>query len=118
VPPAPPQTLAAARVYDAEGNTQAIDPQTFVVDAISAPGVVNFPPWSVPMPGRSVAGIELDVVAGYGDAATDVPEPLRLAIRQLAAHWYENRGVVAGGSGASLPANVAALLAPYRVLSL
>ena len=116
--PAPLQSLAAARVYDGQGDAQAIDVQTFVVDTVSAPGVVSFPPWSVPAPRRVMAGIELDIVVGYGDAATDVPEPLRLAVRQFVAHWYENRGVVAGSSGASLPANVAELLAPYRVLSL
>jgi uncharacterized phiE125 gp8 family phage protein len=116
--PAPLQSLTAARAYDADGNAQSIDSQAFVVDTIATPGVVSFAPWSVPPPGRATAGVELDVVAGYGDAATDVPEPLRLAIRQLAAHWYENRGVVAGSGGAPLPANVADLLAPYRVLSL
>ncbi len=52
------------------------------------------------------AGIELDVTVGYGDAASDVPEPLRQAIRLLVAHWYENRGLVARGShGAVLPAD-------------
>ena len=37
----------------------------------------------------------------------------------LVAHWYENRGLIAVGHGvAVLPATVAALIAPYRVLSL
>ena len=50
---------------------------------------------------------------------TDVPEPLRQAIRLLVAHWYENRGLVATGTTiAVLPATVAALIAPYRMLSL
>jgi uncharacterized phiE125 gp8 family phage protein len=117
--PAPLRTLAAARVYDLDGNAQSIDVQAFVLDTISAPGVLSFPPWSLPLPGRDRAGIELDVSVGYGDAAADVPEPLRLAIRLLVAHWYENRGVVTpGASLAPLPANVAALIAPYRVRSL
>jgi uncharacterized phiE125 gp8 family phage protein len=73
----------------------------------------------LPAPGRLAAGIELDVVVGFGDAAIDVPEPLRQAIRLLVAHWYENRGVAAiGHAVAMLPATVAALLAPYRMLSL
>jgi uncharacterized phiE125 gp8 family phage protein len=71
----------------------------------------------MPSPGRSTAGIELDVTAGYGDTAVDIPEPLRQAIRLLLAHWYENRAIVAEGSTA-LPASVEALIAPYRVLSL
>ena len=117
--PAPLQELAAARVYGEDGVAQAIDLESFITDTVSAPGVIAFAPWSVPTPGRDRAGIELDVTVGYGDAAADVPTPLRLAIRLLVAHWYENRGIVASGSGASTqPAGVAELIAPYRVLSL
>ena len=116
--PAPLQALAGARVYDEDGVAQAIDLETFVVDAIAAPGVISFPPWSVPAPGRKHAGIELDLVVGYGNAASDVPTPLRLAMRLLLSHWYENRGIVAESSASPLPASVAELIAPYRVLSL
>jgi uncharacterized phiE125 gp8 family phage protein len=72
----------------------------------------------MPQPGRLAAGIELDVTVGYGDAATDVPEPLRQAVRLLVAHWYENRGLAAIGTVTVLPTTVAALIAPYRMLSL
>jgi uncharacterized phiE125 gp8 family phage protein len=34
-------------------------------------------------PGRASAGIEIDVVVGYGATAESVPEPLRQAIRML-----------------------------------
>ena len=51
--------------------------------------------------------------------AADVPQPLRQAIQLLVAHWYENRGLIAvGQTVAVLPATVAAMIAPYRVLSL
>jgi len=115
--PAPLQALSAVRVYDEAGEAQALDLGNFVVDAVAAPGVISFPPWSVPPPGRAQGGIELDIAAGYGDAASDVPAPFTLAIRMLLAHWYENRGVAAAGAAAPMPAGVAALLAPYRVLS-
>jgi uncharacterized phiE125 gp8 family phage protein len=116
--PAPLQTLVAARVYDLDGNAQAIDEQAFVADTISAPAVLSFPPWALPQPGRPHAGIELDVRVGYGDTAADVPEELRLALLLLLTHWYENRGVVAAAAIAQLPANVSALIAPFRVLRL
>ena len=78
-----------------------------------------FAPYALPPPGRAVAGIEIDVEAGYGATASDVPEPLKQAIRQLVAHWYENRGAGAPGESAlRMPATVAALIAPYRVLAL
>jgi uncharacterized phiE125 gp8 family phage protein len=116
--PAPLQTLAAARVYDQDGAAQAIDVESFVLDTIAAPGTISFPPWSAPPPGRAYGGIELDIVVGYGDAASDVPAPLKLAIRLLLAHWYENRGVVTAEGVTPMPAGVATLAAAYRVLSL
>ena len=94
--PAPLQTLTAARVYDIDNNAQAVDTQSFVPDLAASQLIVA--PWALTQPQRLAAGIELDVVCGYGDAATDVPEPLRQAIRLLVAHWYENRGLLASGA--------------------
>ncbi len=115
---APLQEVAAARVFDSGGAAQEIDAGNFVIDAAAAPGVIAFPPWSVAAPGRALAGIEVDVVAGYGEEASAVPEPLRQAIRLLVAHWYEHRVAVAAASAHSLPTGVAALIAPYRGLTL
>jgi uncharacterized phiE125 gp8 family phage protein len=112
---APLRSVTAARVYDYAGNASAIDLERFVVD--TAANVIASPCWALPVPGRSTAGIELDVQLGYGALAGDVPDPLRHAIRMLVAHWYENRAAVGAGA-AMLPAGVGALLAPYRVLSL
>jgi len=117
VRPAPLRSLDTVRVYDAGGATRAVDRQAFVLDMSNA--ALVFAPWALPAPGRTAAGIELDVSVGYGDAAVDVPEPLRQAIRILVGHWYEHRGLVTTGPNFSpLPATVAALLAPYRMLSL
>lgn len=117
VRPAPLKAVDGARIYDVGGNAQAIDTQAFVTD-IGASMLV-FVPWAVPVPTRIAAGIEIDITAGFGDTAADVPEPLRQAIRLLIAHWYENRGLVAAGSqSTALPVTVAALIAPYRMLSL
>jgi len=114
---APLRAVAAARVYDAAGNAVAIDEQRFVVDA--AANVIAAPGWSLPPPGRSVGGIELDVELGFGPNASDVPEVLRHAVRTLVAHWYENRGLAAiGQTVAMLPGSVSAMIASYRVLSL
>lgn len=116
VRPAPLRELTAARVYDAGGVAHAVDLQSFVVDTSAS--ALAFAPWALPSPGRLATGIELDVVAGHGDAAADVPEPLRQAVRLLIAHWYENRGLAALGAVTILPTSVAALIAPYRMLAL
>jgi uncharacterized phiE125 gp8 family phage protein len=117
--PVPLRALLAARVHGADGSAGAVDLSAFAVDAASAPAVLSFAPGAMPAPGRAVAGIELDIEAGYGAAPTDVPEPLRQAIRLLVAHWYENRHIVAAsGEMALTPASVSLLLAPFRVRAL
>jgi uncharacterized phiE125 gp8 family phage protein len=117
--PAPLRQVLAARVYDSTGAEQAIDAEAFTIDGAAAPGVIAFAPYALPRPGRAVAGIEIDVEAGYGASASDVPEPLKQAIRQLIAQWYENRGVGPPDENAlRMPASVAALIAPYRALAL
>jgi uncharacterized phiE125 gp8 family phage protein len=119
VTPAPLRELVAARVYKLDGSTQAIDVQAFVANKASAPAMLGFTLGALPAPGRHFGGIELEVEVGYGDAASDVPEALRQAIRVLVAHWYENRGLLGEADATGiLPQSAAALLAPYRVLAL
>lgn len=114
--PSPLRQLLAVRVYDSTGVTREVDPQSFVVDGAGAR--LWFAPWAVPAPGRPVGGIELDVEAGFGETAADVPEPLRQAIRLLVAHWYESRLVAALGTVSEYPHGVGPLMAPYRALAL
>lgn len=58
------------------------------------------------------AGLEVDLAVGFGPDAACVPEPLRLAIRILAACLYARRGDERG-TDEPLPASVRALLAPF-----
>jgi len=117
--PVPVKTLDAVRVYRSDGTTLALDTAGFALDRSDAPARLSFTRGVPVAPERSAAGIEIDITCGYGDAGANVPEPLRQAIRLLVAHWYENRGLIAvGHEVAVLPQNVAALIAPYRVLAL
>lgn len=115
--PAPVQSVIALRTYDADGDALSHDPAIFAVNREA--GLIAAPPWSLPVPGRSLVGIEVDFVAGFGDAANAVPAPLLQAIRHLVAHWYDNRGLVALGSSlAIMPASVGAMISSYRVMAL
>jgi uncharacterized phiE125 gp8 family phage protein len=114
IPLAPFQSLTGMRVYDANGTAQAVSASLYYVDAAADAARIIFgaPP---PNPGRHDAGIEIDIVVGYGATPESVPEPLRQAIRMLLADWYENRGDAGGGDGANaLPSSVRALVAPYE----
>jgi uncharacterized phiE125 gp8 family phage protein len=114
IPLAPFQSLAAMRVYDANSATQAVNTSLYYVDAAADAARIIFgaPP---PEPGRNAAGIEIDIVVGYGATAASVPEPLRQAIRMLVTDWYENRGDAgADDSANALPSSVRSLVAPYQ----
>jgi uncharacterized phiE125 gp8 family phage protein len=110
----PLRTLVAARVRVEDETFSALDPTAFTLDTASVPGVIAFDRAGVKEPARALAGIELDVEAGYG-AAADVPAPLIQAIRLLLAQSYEQRDQVRPDA---LPETVAALVAPFRVISL
>ncbi|MGE3987138.1 head-tail connector protein [Pseudorhodoplanes sp.] len=117
--PVPLVEVAAIRVFDADGMPELLDVDDFAIDRASAPAVLAFVRGAPPAPGKLAAGIEIDIVAGYGDEPDAVPQPLRQAIRMLVAHWYENRGVIAAsGEVASMPVSVSSMIAPFRVLSL
>jgi len=61
------------------------------------------------------APISVEMVAGYGATAADVPKAIRHAALLLVAHWYEHREPEIVGAPVS-PVGFAAtaLLAPYR----
>jgi uncharacterized phiE125 gp8 family phage protein len=117
--PVPLMAVTAIRIFDADGVPHLLDVGDFSIDMVSAPAVLAFARGAPLAPGKLAAGIEIDMSAGYGEEHEDVPAPLRQAVRMLAAHWYENRGVIAaGGEVASMPGSVSTLIAPFRVLSL
>lgn len=116
LPLAPLIGVGAVRLYGPTGSSMTLDPALFAVDAASRrPRLARHAGQNWPLPGRAVNGIEIAFTAGYGEAAEDVPMPVRLAIKLLVAHWYEAREPVLFGETADpVPAGVASLIAPYR----
>jgi uncharacterized phiE125 gp8 family phage protein len=115
IPVVPLIAVDAVTVYDGDGEAHVVDPETYSVDKASAPARLRL---ETPLaPGEALNGIEIDLTAGYGDEADDVPSPLRHAILMLVAHWYEYRGL-GEAAEATTPAGFDALVAPYRVLKL
>jgi uncharacterized phiE125 gp8 family phage protein len=112
----PPLTgVSAVTVYARDNTATAVDASRYFVDTASAPGQVVFDCLTAPgfdLRRRNAVAIAFD--AGYGDAAGDVPAPIREAILDLATGLYVNRG-----DGPEEPVFTAqALLAPYRIFKL
>ena len=114
LPIAPLRAITGFRLFDDTDVATSLDPATLrLVGLPDRPRLLLGQ--GLPKPGRREAGIEIDVTVGYGAAATDVPAPLRQAIRMLAARWYENRAAAATQADMrTMPVDVAALIAPYR----
>lgn len=116
LPLAPLASIDAVRIYDDQGVATTLSATDYFVDTVSqVPRLVrkNDQIWAPP--GQVANGIEIAFTAGYSANATNVPEPLRQAVRLLVAHWFETREpVVLGDQANMVPTTVEALSAPYR----
>jgi len=112
----PLREITAAHVVDGAGEEVALALDAFAVDTARLPGAIRVARGALPPPGRSLAGIAIDVVVGHGPSADHVPSPLIEAVRVVLAHFYEHRDVP--GPGAAFPARLDALVAPFRVARL
>ncbi|MGD9783891.1 MAG: head-tail connector protein [Hyphomicrobiaceae bacterium] len=119
MPLSPVLAVSEIRVAADMGPATVVDAAAYQVDAASRPARIAFDASHVPQPKGLVNGIEIDFTAGFGMAAGDVPEPVRLALLLLVAHWYEHRDPIEiGMPSTAIPQAVGRLLAPYRVVRL
>lgn len=115
MPIGPLQSVSEIRMIAADGTPSIVDPAGYDVDhAGTPPRIARLAATSL-VPGRRLGGIAIDFSAGYGSAASDVPEPIRHALLMLVAHWFENREpprprMLPPG----IPDAVSDLLLPYR----
>ena len=110
LPLSPLISVESIKVFDAKGAAAGIAAEAIDGDRFGDPPRIAVA--DAPEPGKARNGILIEVLAGYGSAAEAVPAGLRLAIKILVAHWFENRGDVAGAQ--ILPLEAFALVAPFR----
>lgn len=102
-----------------DGTQQTMPAADYIADLSGCPGRVT--PvfgkiWPIPMP--QIGSVQVNYTAGYGPAATDVPEGIRQWIQMRVATLFENREEVAimtKGKIDPLPF-VDSLLSPYCVV--
>ena len=113
LPRSPVQSVTSITYLDTDRVEQTLDAANYFV----SPAAIIYPAISASWPlTADVSGaVTVTYQAGYGAAATDVPDPIQEAIKQLAAHFYENReATLVGVSAQELPLGVADLINPYR----
>jgi uncharacterized phiE125 gp8 family phage protein len=81
LPLRPVQSIEEVRVREADGGAQVVDPESYALDGQGVPARFIWRGAVRPTPRQKAFGIEIDIVAGFGDGAADVPEPIRHASR-------------------------------------
>jgi len=120
LPRYPLQTVDAVTVYDEDGNSTAVTiASTFDIDTYQTPGRMTLKrgaTWPVAL--RANNAIEIGYTSGYGDTATDVPAPLKRAVKTMAAYLYANRGDGCGCDVAAMESGASAIVNSYRTARL
>ena len=120
LPLGPARSISAIRVLTAGDVITTMPAQSYLLTGRARPPRLTLKErghWSNggPQPAYGADGIEIEFIAGFGDAPADVPAPLRLALLLLIAHWFEQRAPIeVGRGGTELPPMIAELTAPYR----
>jgi uncharacterized phiE125 gp8 family phage protein len=110
LPLAPLLAVDGIKVLDASGAATEVPPS--LIDGDGAGDPPSIAVTNAPEPGKSRNGISIELRAGYGAGPDAVPATLKLAIKILVAHWFENRGDVVGEQ--ILPPEAMALVAPFQ----
>lgn len=109
----PVREILSVTLFGSEGEASVMDPSDYLLDNISRPARLRFE--RRPEPFRAMNGMEIDFVAGFGEAGTDVPDLLKRAMLMLVGHWHEFRAAFGGDrQQASYPAGYERLIASYR----
>lgn len=108
--PRPPlQSVTSITTYDRENNDTVFASSNYTVDTAGARIFLNSgAAWPINL--RDNASMEILFVAGYGNAATDVPEPIKQAVLMHISRMYDHRGVC------EMPKTTKQLLNDFRKL--
>ena len=115
LPNSPLVSVEQIETFDSANVGTVLASSAYYVDTISKPGRIalnNGESW--PLPGRAVNGIIIDYTAGYSRAA-DIPAHFRRAVKQIAAHWYENRELMDFDNGKRAPMQAQRIIDGARV---
>jgi uncharacterized phiE125 gp8 family phage protein len=120
LPRPPVQSLAAFTYVDPNGDTQTVSGGVYSLDTVSFPGrIVRAYATVWPFTRWQRNSVTVDFVAGFGDAADDVPIEIRHAILMQIGDLYRNREstIVGSPNAVQLNPTAAALVARWRFLS-
>lgn len=115
--PMPPLATVSSITYlDSGGTLTTLSPSLYILDTYSHPGRVTPAYRQVwPFTRCQMNAVNITYTAGFANAAA-VPETIKLALRQLTAHFYENREATLEEKLETLPVGAIALLDSERCM--
>lgn len=117
----PLQSVSSITYTDTSGNSQTLSSSLYQVNARTEPGRIA-PAYQQIWPSTrcdDYNAVTVTAVVGYGATPDTVPQGIRLAIKLLAANFYENREPVAVGTVVNeIPLALEPLLWQHRVMEL
>lgn len=85
---------------DVAGETQTVDPDTYKLDTDSEPARIHLlPGYAWPVTDGQIGAVTVTFNAGYGDAAGDVPENVKRAIKLLVGDRFRHRDATSNRKG-------------------
>jgi len=115
----PLQSISSVKYYDTDDTEATFSSDDYFVDTKNEPGrvVLNYSKTWPSTTLRPSNGVCVEFKAGYGDAASDVPEKVKQAMLLLIGAWYEQREAITttGLNVKEIPFAVDALLWQDRV---
>jgi len=110
LPVAPIQSVDQVQYKDNAGAWQTVQAADYrLVDSVEPHELWPAFGRTWPVPEREPAVVRIDLVVGYGAAASDVPPDIVQAVRMMVAHLDQNR------EAADTPFGVETLLGPHRI---
>jgi uncharacterized phiE125 gp8 family phage protein len=110
----PIQTVGAAKIKTDTAVEVTVPPAALELDKAVRPHRIWIANSLSEVVHDPTARLEVDLVAGYGAAAVDVPAPIRHAMLLLVSHWYETREpALVGHQATKIPHTISELLQPY-----
>ncbi|MDX9690354.1 MAG: hypothetical protein EOM37_04820 [Proteobacteria bacterium] len=120
LPRTPLAEVVSVQLYDEDDQLTNWISNNYYGDTLSQPGRLVLREGAVwPDFSRCANGMVITYRAGYGEDPDAVPEAIKLAIKQLALHWYEYRGEAINTTMiAPAPLTIEALLHDFRLYSM
>ena len=116
VPKSPMVSLTSVKYIDTDGVEQTLAGSEYKLHKLERPFIVEAYGKSWPSTREDMQAVTVEFTAGYGDAASDIPEGFRHALLFHVAHLFENREPeLLGSIVSSIPNTLETLLNHWRV---